>query len=237
MTLFAVACLLVAFVALWVTRNTWYVPWERPATINVVCQTFKIGIVASPAASFWISSKLHTMTGVWNLEQLVSALGYFVGMFSVLYLVADRLDMTREQMYSFVKYRIGAPACIAMSLMTAIFVTGPGKAYVPDTVAAVTTPWLRAYWLVIAVSLSYILTLVTQALLVLRRDPRSRRAANSYLCAVGVSAACIVAFQLEIPLLQWVCIRVEVVAYAVAASYTWHSKQRVDVPSDYLLPG
>jgi hypothetical protein len=34
-----------------------------------------------------------------------------------------------------------------------------------------------------------------------------------------------------------VLVRGEVIAYAIAAGYAWRSKQRVDVPDDYLLPG
>jgi uncharacterized membrane protein YiaA len=217
-------------------RGTWRVPWERPASINVCCQAFKI-VVVCKAWNHTVSSWLHYLTGVWNLEELIGHIGYFIGMFSVLFLVVSRLDMDRQQFRSYVRYRIELPAVLIISFMTIIFVTGLGRHYIPDTVRSQTTEWLRLYWLVISVALTFILYQITRALLILRTDPRSRKAATAYLVAVGTSAACLVAFQLEIPILQWLSIRVEVVAYAIAASYTWHSKQRVDVPSDYLLPG
>jgi hypothetical protein len=72
---------------------------------------------------------------------------------------------------------------------------------------------------------------------VLRRDPRSRKAATAYLCAISVTAVCCLAFMLELEKLQWVLVRCEVIAYAIAAGYVWRTKQRMDVPDDYLLPG
>jgi H+/gluconate symporter-like permease len=192
--------------------------------------------VVGPEYNFWLSSKLHAATGVWNLEELIGHIGYMVGMFSVLYLVADRLDMTRAQFYSFVRYRIALPACLVIAIMVAIFVPGPGKHYVADTITAPETTWLRAYWLTLIVFSVYIGVQASQGLFILRRDPRSRRAANAYLCALGVSAVGALSFLLEIHQVSWVLIRVEVVAYAIAASYTWHAKRGADVPSE-LLPG
>jgi uncharacterized membrane protein YadS len=70
----------------------------------------------------------------------------------------------------------------------------------------------------------YLLWHIGQALLILRRDDRSRRAATAYLVAVGISVCCGAAFIVAIEPLQWVMVRGEVVAYAIAASYTWRSK-------------
>jgi hypothetical protein len=186
---------------------------------------------------YTVSSKLHTVTGVWNLEELLGHIGYFVGMFAVLFLVVSRLDMTERQFKSYVRYRIELPGVLIISFLVIVFVTGLGRRYIPDTVQAQTTEWLRVYWHIVAIGLTFILFQITRALFILRQDPRSRKAANAYLAAVAVSVVGLVAFQLEIPQLQWLIIRAEVIAYAIAASYTWHCKQRVGVPSDYLLPG
>lgn len=228
--------ILIGLLALWTIRGSWRLPWERPAAINLACQTFKL-IVVLPVCDYWLSSKLHTLTGVWNIQELLGHLGYMFGMLCILYLVVSRLDMTADQFQSYVRYRIELPGTLVMACMVAVFIAGPGKHDMTDLVTAQVTPFLRMYWLTVAIALSFILVQATQALLILRRNPRSRCAANSYLWAVAVSAAGIVAFQLEIGWLQWVIIRLEVVAYAIAATYTWHSKQRADVPSDYLLPG
>ena len=53
--------------------------------------------------------------------------------------------------------------------------------------------WLNMYWLMLCGMLIYLLGYGSRALLILRKDPRSRRIANVYLvaCAAGI-AACIV---------------------------------------------
>lgn len=229
--------LVAAAVALWTLRKSWLVPWERAAVINVVFQALKILVVVTPAVNFWISSKLYALTGVWNVEELFSHIGYLIGICSVLYLVASRLDMTRAELRSFVHHRIVLPATLAIPLAVFLFVQGPGKAYMPDTVAAESTDWLHWYFFTLHLFEAFILIQATQALLILRRDPRSRRAAKSYLWAIRVTWICILAFQLEIEWLSWILMRGEVIAYALAASYTWHSKQRVGVPDDHLMPG
>jgi len=59
-----------------------YVPWERPATINVALQTFDV-LIVMPQWDDWISAKLHALTGVWNCEELIGHVGYMIGMFSL----------------------------------------------------------------------------------------------------------------------------------------------------------
>jgi hypothetical protein len=232
----ASAALLAGLLALWVTRRAWYVPWERPATINVALQTLDV-LIVMPQWDYWISTKLHALTGVWNCEELIGHVGYMIGMFSLLYLVASRLEMTPAEWRSFIQYRILLPISLAIPLMVALFVQGPGKAYVADTIATDTTKWLHAYWLTMVAFVAYILVQVFNGLRVLRRDPRSRKAATAYLCAISVTAVCCLAFMLELEKLQWVLVRCEVIAYAIAAGYVWRTKQRMDVPDDYLLPG
>lgn len=232
----SIAALAVAVLALWITRRSWLIPWERPAVLNVALQIPKV-IVAAPAVDFRISSKLYALTGIWNLEELFAHLCYITGMFSLLYLVASRLDMTRAQWRSFVRYRIELPAVLVFSLCSFMFVQGPGKSHVQDTITAEPTNWLRWYFFTMHAFEVFLLVQIGQGLMILRRDRRSRKAANAYLCAVSVTCIAILAFQLEIVCMQFVWIRFELIGYAIAASYTWHSKQRAEVPSDYLMPG
>jgi hypothetical protein len=175
--------------------------------------------------SRWISPKLYTVTGLWNLEDLIGHICYLVGMFALLYLVAGRLDMNITQFRGFLRYRIELPATVAIALMVATFVVGDiGDQYSPDITAARVDGWLRVYWLVMIVAVVYLIVLIGRILLILRRDPRSKRGATVYLLALSASALCVVAFTLTIEPLQWVSVRCEVISYAVAASYNWQSK-------------
>jgi hypothetical protein len=224
MGLIATVTLVVALLALWSIRHAWNIPWERPATLTVALLTLDVLLVA-PRVSRWLSPMLHAFTGLWNLEDLIGHICVLIAMCSLLYLVADRLDMNPAQFRWFVRYRIELPCTLAIALMVAVFLTGDvADRYVTDTVAVHATPWLRAYLLTMSVTCYYLIWNIGRALVILRRDPRSRRAATAYLVAVGISAGCGIAFVLAIEPLQWLMVRAEVVGYAIAASYTWRSK-------------
>lgn len=224
MTLVATATILVAVVALWSLRHTWSIPWERPAAAAVALLAVDVVLAVHPV-NRWVSVRLHAITGCWNIEDLVGHVCVIAALCSVLYLVLDRLDTYPSQFRALVRSRIELPATLAIAVMLAVFVAGDiDDHYLPDTIAAHATPWLRAYWLTMSVACYFLLWNIAQALLILRRDPRSRRAAWAYLVATGVSACCGLAFILEIEALQWIMVRAELVGYAIAASYTWRSK-------------
>jgi hypothetical protein len=220
----ATVTLVVALLALWSIRHAWSIPTERPATVAVALLAADV-LLMTPQLNWWLSRKLHAITGVWNLEDLAGHICVLIAMCCLLYLVADRLDMNPAQFRWFVRYRIELPCTIAFAVLAAVFVAGDiDDRYIADAVAAETTPWLRAYWLTMTAACFYLLWHIGQALLILRRDDRSRRAATAYLVAVGISVCCGAAFIVAIEPLQWVMVRGEVVAYAIAASYTWRSK-------------
>lgn len=224
MGVIATVTLVVALLALWSIRHAWSIPTERPATVAVALLAADV-LLMTPQLNWWLSRKLHAITGVWNLEDLTGHMCVLIAMCCLLYLVADRLDMNPAQFRWFVRYRIELPCTIAFAVLAAVFVAGDiDDRYIADAVAAETTPWLRAYWLTMTAACFYLLWHIGQALLILRRDDRSRRAATAYLVAVGISVCCGAAFIVAIEPLQWVMVRGEVVAYAIAASYTWRSK-------------
>ncbi|MDV6975312.1 hypothetical protein [Mycobacterium intracellulare] len=230
MSLVATAALLVALLALWSVRATWAIPWERPAALAVAFLTAQLILMAGPVSA-WLSPKLFALTGLWNIEDLAAHIFYLCGMWSILFLVADRLDMSPNQFRWYVRYRIELPSILAYTAMIAAFVFGGvGDQYVPDPVSSDPTPGLYVYWLVMIAAIAYIIAHAGWILLQLRRDPRSKRAATAYLCALCVNGAGIVVFAAPgLVHLQWIMVRAEVVAYAIAASYTWRSK-RADLP-------
>ena len=72
-------------------------------------------------------------------------------------------------------------------MLLATFSLGNGAAiYRPDFFDVPTDFWLNTYWLLLCGTLIYLLGYGSRALLVLRKDPRSRRIANVYLVACGV---------------------------------------------------
>ena len=82
---------------------------------------------------------------------------------------------------------------------------GNGAAiYRPDFFDVPTDFWLSLYWLLLCGMLIYLLVYGSRALLILRRDPRSRRIANIYLLASasGVVACAIRIITAYVPALQ-----------------------------------
>lgn len=229
--------LVCAGAALWVRRYTWRMPWETAATANVALQTLNVVLLWAPV-SHWISPKLHALTGLWNLEELIGHVAYTLGLAAVLYMAAARVEMTGRQFTRFVNLRIALPLALFIPAVTLIFVHGGlGREYVSDLVFLDASPWLLGYWYLYVAAIAYLLGQAAMALLALRRDPRQTRAADFYLAAVAVSLLCGFAFLVDAnAIARWAFIRAEVVAYALAAGYSWHMKVRYLRGSGPRLP-
>lgn len=222
----AILTLGTALAALWIRRHTWTLPWEFAATFNVALQAFDV-VLAYPRISPWASSRLHRVFGLWNLQHLLGHCCYLVGMTAIVYTVVSRLDMSHAQLAWFVRKRIELPMTVVVALMVAVFVTGGlGNHRVTDLTLVPAVGWLRCYWLIMLVACLYLMAYACQALLILRRAPDSRGAANVYLAAIGVSALCCIAFALAIEQAQHLLVRAEVIAYAIAAAYSWRMRAR-----------
>lgn len=224
MRLIATVTVLVAVWALWVLRYTWRMPWHRSATGVVALLTVNVLLLTRPVSG-WLSPKLHAVTRLWNFEDLIGHACVVVALFAVLHMLASRTDMTDAQLRWFVRYRIKLPAIATVAAMTVLFVIGDaGQDYVFDLTLADSSGWLRVYWLAMSIGCFYAVIYAWRLLLILRRDPRNQRTATVYLVAVAISAACGISFELGVELLQWFMVRVEVIGFAVAASYAWRSK-------------
>jgi hypothetical protein len=91
--------------------------------------------------------------------------------------------------------------------------------------------WLSIYWLLLCGTLIYLLGYGSRALLVLRKDPRSRTMANVYLaacisgimaCVVRITTAFVPALQgLENGVLVWFFACVCGAVFALASAHSW----------------
>ena len=76
------------------------------------------------------------------------------------------------------------PATLCIPLLLATFTLGNGaRIYRADFFEVPTDFWLSIYWLLLCGMLIYLLGYGARALLILRKDPRSRTIANVYLVA------------------------------------------------------
>lgn len=194
MTLASMIVLTLACIAwsLWIRRVTWSCRWEVAATLNIALQGCAVLLIC-PAASEAFGQALHHLTGMWNLEDYLGHDCYIVAATAIVYHVLGRLGddhLLQAKAKQFIQY----PATICIPVLLATFSAGNGAAiYRGDFFDVPTDFWLDGYWLLLCGFLIYMLIYASRALLVLRRDPRSRKIADIYLaaCAAGVAACAV----------------------------------------------
>jgi hypothetical protein len=178
--------------SLWIRRVTWHCRWEVAATLNIALQGSAVALI-SPMSAETLGVALHKITGEWNLQNYIGHDCYIVAASAIVYNVVGRLEDDDALQRSF-KQWIERPATLCIPLLLATFTLSYGsKTYTRDFFALPTDFWLSVYWVLLTGTLAYLLTFGSRALLVLRKDPRSRNIANLYLFASGSGiAACVV---------------------------------------------
>ncbi len=221
--------------SLWIRRVTWNCRWEVAATLNIALQGLAI-LLMSPLASETVGRGLHALTGMWNLEDYIGHDCYVVAASAIVYNALGRLQDDSAMQRAFKQY-VERPATLCIPLMLATFSLGNGAAiYRPDFFAVPTDFWLSTYWLLLCGMLIYLLGYGSRALLVLRRDPRSRRIANVYLvasaagmvaCAIRIVTAYVAPLQAaEGGTMVWFFACTCGAGFAVASAQSWRIKTK-----------
>jgi hypothetical protein len=179
---------------------------------------------------------LHGLTGKWNLEDYIGHDCYVVAASAVVYNSLGRLQDDHSMQRSFKQY-VERPATLCIPLLLVTFSLGNGAAiYRPDFFDVPTDFWLNTYWLLLCGTLIYLLGYGCRALLVLRKDPRSRRIANVYLIAsaAGIAACLVRIVTAYIPPLQaieggtlvWIFACMCGAGFALTSAESWRMKTR-----------
>jgi hypothetical protein len=178
--------------SLWIRRVTWHCRWEVAATLNIALQGCAVALM-SPLSAETLGVALHRITGEWNLQNYVGHDCYIVAASAIVYNAVGRLADDDALQASFKQY-VERPATLCIPLLLATFSLSYGsKTYARDFFELPTDFWLTVYWVLLCGTLAYLLTFGSRALLVLRRDPRSKNVANLYLAASASGiAACVV---------------------------------------------
>ena len=219
--------------SLWIRRFTWRCRWEVAATLNIALQGCAVALM-SPAASATLGVFLHDLTGKWNLEDYIGHDCYIVAASAIVYNALGRLsgdDMLQERFKQYVE----RPATLCIPLLLATFSLGNGaQIYRADFFDVPTDFWLNMYWLLLCGTLIYLLGYGIRALLVLRKDERSRRIANVYLlasisgiiaCLIRISTAFVTPLQhIEGGSLVWLFACMCGAGFALASAYSWRQK-------------
>jgi len=189
--------------SLWIRRVTWHCRWEVAATLNIALQGCAVALM-SPLCAETLGVALHNITGEWNLQNYLGHDCYVVAASAIVYNAVGRLEDDNALQASFKQY-VERPATLCIPLLLATFNLSRGsKIYASDFFALRTDFWLSVYWVLLTVTLAYLLVFGSRALLVLRKDPRSRRFANLYLLASasGICACMVRMVTALIPALQ-----------------------------------
>jgi hypothetical protein len=231
-------CLIVLTLAsiswsLWIRRVTWNCRWEVAATLNIALQGCAVALM-SPVASATVGVGLHHLTGRWNLEDYIGHDCYIVAASAFVYNALGRLSDDDAMQKSF-KQCVERPATLCIPVLLATFSVGNGaKVYVADFFRVPTDFWLSMYWLLLCGTLTYLLGYGMRALLVLRKDPRSRGIANMYLlasasgitaCLVRITTAFVMPLQrVEGGSLVWLFACLCGAGFALASAHSWRQK-------------
>lgn len=221
--------------SLWIRRVTWSCRWEVAATLNIALQGLAV-LLMSPWASETIGHVLHDLTGKWNLEDYIGHDAYIVAASAIVYNSLGRLQDDDEMQKTFKQY-IERPATLCIPLLLVTFTLGNGgRVYAADFFQVPTDFWLTAYWILLCGTLIYLLGYGTRALLILRKDPRSRTIANIYLiasasgiaaCVVRITTSLFPALQpIENGVLVWVFACGCGGTFALASAHSWRIKTK-----------
>src|SRR6201992_470353 len=188
----------------------------------------------SPLASHTLGVALHNITGEWNLQNYVGHDCYIVAASAIVYNVVGRLEDDDALQRSF-KQWVERPATLCIPLLLATFTLSAGsKTYARDFFALRADFCLSVYWVLLTGTLAYLLVFGSRALLVLRKDPRSRNIANLYLVASasGISACVVRMITARVPPLQgtftaslvWFFCCVCGAGFALTSARSWRQK-------------
>jgi hypothetical protein len=221
--------------SLWIRRVTWHCRWEVAATLNIALQGCAVALM-SPFASETLGIALHDITGEWNLQNYIGHDCYVVAASAIVYNAIGRLADDDTMQASFKQY-VERPATLCIPLLLATFMLSCGsKTYSRDFFELRTDFWLSIYWVLLCVTLAYLLVYGSRALLVLRKDPRSRRIANLYLissasgimaCVVRITTALIPPIQGQLGAgLVWLFACLCGAGFALSSARAWRDKLR-----------
>jgi hypothetical protein len=221
--------------SLWIRRVTWSCRWEVAATLNIALQGATVFLM-SPFASATVGHWLHALTGMWNLEDYIGHDMYVVAASAIVYNALGRLQDDHAMQTTFKQY-VERPATLCIPLLLAAFSLGNGAAiYSADFFELRTDFWLGAYWILLCSTLIYLLGYGARALLVLRKDPRSRKVANIYLaasvsgmlaCVVRIVTALVPSLQpIENGTLVWFFACICGAGFALTSAHSWRVKTK-----------
>lgn len=218
--------------SVWTRRRTWRgMEWDRAITLSVLCQGLGFFLCA-PFESRFLGHAMFALTGVAHLRDFFGHVFFVCAACFVIYAAAGRV-VPDHKMEPLLK-KIELPSALAAGTMLACITLthSPGND-IPDFLDVPCDGWLKVYWITYGLAVAYLLRLLLVLMFLLRRDPRSRAAANLFIAATLVGMVAITALVTKVvaPLHitdYWIwaplCASGGIAAYAAATS--WRGRMR-----------
>ncbi|HTZ12185.1 MAG TPA: hypothetical protein VMC78_00925 [Mycobacterium sp.] len=228
-TVITVATVAITGCCLWVRRRAWGHRFELGGSI-VAASMFLCVLLMGPALSLAVSTPIHAVTGLWNLEDLLGHLVYLAGLTALFHTLVYRITLDEPE--RFLRRHLEIPMAIMLPLLVGLFIVGTLKEHYPDLFQAPVTGWMSLYWAALCAAAGYLLVNLLRLLRVVRRDPRSTVTANIYITAISIDSGCCASILVSrvIPgypsIITWVLLCVAACGYAAAPGYSWYRKTR-----------
>lgn len=225
----AVVALAASLVALWIRRCSWRIEFEIASTVSVALQGAAV-LILCPGINDYVSRACHALTGLWNFEDFLAHTLYIGGLASLLSMAMGRLNVTIPQFRALVIQRIVWPMTLFVPIFLAVFVFGNIGSYDEgDMWLADPSTWTlgqRCYWTILTWSAGYLLLQTGYVLRKLRRSNSQRGIATLYLGGIGMSmiCTCLLLINPFSQVLAWFGMRVALVLYAFAATWSWRRR-------------
>lgn len=223
------AALVVMVATLWIRRLAWRCRYEAAVTANVAAQVVCLLLIA-PAITDIVGPPLHTLTGRWNVEDLLGHLAYLTGIATLTHTMLGRLQLTEEHRHQLTRSRLELPATIVVPTLIGMFWLAAPQTHIADLVAAPANGWMAGYWLLLCAASAWVLCHLLRVLFILRGDRRSTRVANIYIASIGIDLLSLTSLCVSVAvpsyprMVSWVLMCTAVAGYGVAASYSWRRR-------------
>jgi hypothetical protein len=213
--------------AVWVRRKCWPIPWERTTTSAIVQLMLALVLIA-PAAEPYTAWLLWEITGRWHVDDM---LGHMLELGA---LVSSNIAamMRMPTMRRYMTPMLWTPLVVGTAVLMQLFWRSSGTHNAGhDLFALHHDHWLSLYFGLLWTLLGYYGGLIAWcALTHLRRDPRARPVALTWLACVGLGAGAMLGWlvpSLGVP--DWYdCSRLAMCAsvalYAVSSARSWQRK-------------
>ncbi|OMC09085.1 hypothetical protein AWC18_20335 [Mycolicibacter nonchromogenicus] len=214
---------------LWVRRDTWWSRWEAGATFAIAMEGLGL-LLLTPWAATELSPPLHTVTGVWNVQQLLGFLCLVAGIIGNIYHMLVRLT-DPAHVWPIMRKHLLVPVGIGVAVVVVAFVS-TDRGFEPDLFAALDGDhWVTVTEVAIAALVLFLSSYVGRLVLSLRHDQRARTtlvlyvAAMTFAAMAGVAAVVSIWFGGYAGTVIWVglCLSVSIFAYGLARS--WKAKR------------